>query len=176
MRNAAPTSRRRFLGALAAAPALAVPAIAGAAQGDDAELLALEAEINRIRAISDSINETRVLPFDEGWDRAYSEGKGRIGFDERFARARAYSHSTGREAAISEQTQVLELADRLFTRMLAIPATTQAGRAAKVRTLLLHVAESWRGTKDEIDDYPIECARSLLGEWAGMSEAELAAI
>ena len=66
--------------------------------------------------------------------------------------------------------------DALFARLLAIPATTQIGRAAKVRALLVHVMrDEWRGPADEME-WEKEQARALLGEFAGMSEDELAAI
>jgi hypothetical protein len=66
--------------------------------------------------------------------------------------------------------------DRLFARMMAIPATTQAGRAAKVRALLVHVmGKDWRGPGEPLD-WPCEQARALLGEFAGMNAEELAAI
>jgi len=66
---AAATSRRSLLVALAATPALAVPAMASAAQGDDAELLALEAEICRLNEQSDEIIATRADPFEQEYDR-----------------------------------------------------------------------------------------------------------
>jgi hypothetical protein len=54
--------------------------------------------------------------------------------------------------------------------------TTQAGRAAKVRSLLAHVGGAdWRGPAAELD-WVEQKARALLGEFAGMSEDELAAI
>jgi hypothetical protein len=58
--------------------------------------------------------------------------------------------------------------------MMALPAHTQAGRAAKVRTLLLYAAgDDWRGPSRDLD-WEIGAARRLLGEFAGMSEEELA--
>ena len=60
--------------------------------------------------------------------------------------------------------------------MIAIPAATQAGRGAKVRALLTHVCPSeWRGPAADLD-WDKEQARALLGEFAGMTEEELAAI
>jgi hypothetical protein len=56
---------------------------------------------------------------------------------------------------------------------MSIPATTQAGRAAKVRALIVYVMRSeWRGPASELD-WDKEMARALLGEFAGMSAAEL---
>ena len=65
--------------------------------------------------------------------------------------------------------------------MLQMPAHTQPGRAAKVKALLYHVVlhvkghPIWRGTSDDLD-YEIQMARSLLGQFAGMTEEELAKV
>ncbi len=60
--------------------------------------------------------------------------------------------------------------------MMAIPAATQAGRAAKVRALLMHVCPEWRGPTRDLDDWQVEQTRALLGQFAGTTEDELAAI
>ena len=58
--------------------------------------------------------------------------------------------------------------------MMAIPATTQPGRAAKVRALLLLVLrDEWRGEAGPLD-WDKEQARSLLAEFAGMTPQEIA--
>jgi hypothetical protein len=58
--------------------------------------------------------------------------------------------------------------------MMAIPATTQTGRAAKVRALLLHVmGNEWRGKACDLD-WEKEQSRALLAEFAGMSAEEVA--
>jgi hypothetical protein len=60
--------------------------------------------------------------------------------------------------------------------MRAIPAFTKAGRAAKVRALVIHVmGAQWRASGEDLD-WEKEQARALLGEFAGMSEDELSAI
>ena len=60
--------------------------------------------------------------------------------------------------------------------MMAIPATTQLGRAAKVRALLVHfMPNEWRGPGNDMDAGE-EQVRALLGEFAGMSEDEFAAL
>ena len=60
--------------------------------------------------------------------------------------------------------------------MQALPALTLAGKAAKVRALLVHVmGVDWRGPVDEMD-WGRDQARTLLGEFAGLSTDELAAI
>ena len=52
--------------------------------------------------------------------------------------------------------------------------TTQPGRAAKVRALIIHVLRTeWRGPGRDLD-WEIEMPRKLLGEFAGMTEEELA--
>jgi hypothetical protein len=53
---------------------------------------------------------------------------------------------------------------------------TQAGRAAKVRTLIVHaMGKNWRGPGDDLN-WDNAMARGLLREFAGMSEEELAAV
>ena len=59
---------------------------------------------------------------------------------------------------------------------MASSAKTQAGRAAQVRALLTFVhTEEWRGPSRDMD-WEKERTRALLGNLAGMSEEELAAI
>jgi hypothetical protein len=70
-------------------------------------------------------------------------------------------------AAAEDKEDVFAVADRLFEQMLAIPATTQPGRAAKVRALfMLLMPDEWRGGAEELD-WPYRQARALLGEFAG---------
>ena len=58
--------------------------------------------------------------------------------------------------------------------MIATPAFTQAGRAAKVRVLLVDIlGDKWRGPDSELD-WDIAHARTVLGEFAGMSAEEIA--
>jgi len=60
--------------------------------------------------------------------------------------------------------------------MKAIRATTRAGKIAKMQTLLRFVHDDeWRGPADDLDWEKGE-TRALLGEFAGMTEDELAAI
>ena len=60
--------------------------------------------------------------------------------------------------------------------MMAIPAMTQPGRAAKVRALLVHVLrDKWHGPFGPLDWEKAQ-ARALLGEFAGLSAADLEAI
>ncbi len=78
------------------------------------------------------------------------------------AKAFAYSRAVGREAAIKEQAELDDQAGRLFERMVALSAKTQAGRPAQVRTLLTFVhTEEWRGPSDDMD-WEKERTRALL--------------
>ena len=168
-------SRRALLGAIAAAPLAVAAATPALAEGYDAELLALEAEIQQVHALVDNINAKRVSPFDdeyydilgEPWQRSTASIQAALKFSE----------ACGRTGAQKEIVDIFETTDDLFERLMRIPARTQAGRAAKVRALIVHnLGDEWRGTNEEIDDYAIEQARALLGEFAGLSAEELAAI
>jgi hypothetical protein len=170
------TTRRAALGALAGVSALALPAVAIAASptGDDAELISLAAEIQRLRAQVKEISAKGIEPFNETFYRLVQDTPGpwRVGFEE----ACAYSHKVGREAAIEEQQIVDDQGGLLWEQMLATPAATRAGKAAKVRALITLVhTDEWRGPTSDLD-WAIRETRSLLGDLAGMSEEELAAI
>ena len=175
---------RRTLYALAGVPALAIPAIAIGAVAPpdaDAELVALAAEVDRLCALNDDIRAERIEPFEgifQGlMDEALaSQWSDPTNFLERWDKAWEYSRESGREAGVDKVVEVEGQADRVWKRMTAIPAATQSGRAAKVRALLTHVCPSeWRGPKSDLD-WDLEQARALLGEFAGMTEEELAAI
>jgi hypothetical protein len=173
-------SKRAFLrgaAAIAAATipagaALALPAVPpGSGPGADAELVALAAEIDRLCARGREIYARGFDPFEETFQRIVRDGPGP--FRERAALAFAYSDKVGRDAAIEEREELDLKIDRLWIRMTTIPAATRTGRAAKVRALLTHVCPEWRGAADDLD-WEIQQARALLGEFAGMSEEELA--
>jgi hypothetical protein len=172
------STRRAALCALASASALALPAVAVAAVAPpdaDAELITLAAEIERLVALGEEISAKRVDPFDETFNSLLDEAIAAGGPDIT-AKAYSYSREVGRDAAIKEQEELEEQADRLWAGMMAIPAATQAGRAAKVRALLVHVMrDGWLGPGRDLD-WPQEQARALLGQFAGMSEEELADI
>jgi hypothetical protein len=87
----------------------------------------------------------------------------------------AYSREIGRDAALKERADLDEQADRPWKQMMAIPAASQAGRAAKVHALIHVCASEWRGACDDLD-WKEDQARALLGQFAGMTEDELAAI
>jgi hypothetical protein len=196
-------SKRALQGAAAVALALPAGAVTAAPEAD-AELVGLAAEIDRLCAIGREIQAKRVDPFTEKFLRLMRDGPGPsqepisfgpqepIGQDrsppglptpfgpisfgpkERAALAFAYSDESGREAAIEERNELDVEIDRLWERMRTIPAATPAGRAAKVRALLAHVCPSkWRGPSNDLD-WEIQQARALLGEFASMSEEELA--
>jgi hypothetical protein len=161
--------------ALAAAMGLVVPLPSTAAPSDgDAEIIALCAEVLRLNEIADKIAEERIDPFNDEFMVLLDPERGVSDWDRRSKLADAFSQECGRNAAIDDQRNVDEEADRHFRRMMAIPATTQPGRAAKVRALLVHVLRSdWRGDAKEIE-WPEEQARTLLAEFAGMSAEEIA--
>ena len=62
----------------------------------------------------------------------------------------------------------------LYYRMMAIPATMQSGRSAKVRALLTHVmGYKWRGPDRELE-WDVSQARMLFAEFAGMTAEDVA--
>ena len=85
-------SRRAILGALAASPmvAAATPALA---EGDDSELLTLEAEIRRLNDVALDIKARLLDPSEEEYDLVFAVSR---------RAAAAFSESTGREAASRE--------------------------------------------------------------------------
>ena len=166
-------SRRAALGFLARSTArvsalACLPAIAMAAspKGDDSELLAMEVEIMRLRGLAKAICAEKVDPFEDEFI-ALMKGDGSEA-------ACAFARSYGRDDAIDEADAINLPADRLCERLMATPALTQAGRAAKVRVLLFDIlGDDWRGPDSELDWHK-SMARALLGEFAGMSAEEIA--
>jgi hypothetical protein len=141
------------------------------------ELIALAAEIERLCALGEEIYAKGVDPFEETFQKLLEEslsaaGRGELGEWPAFV----YSREVGREAAIKERNELDKQAGLFRDQMMAIPAATQAGRAAKVRALLTHVCPEWCGPADDLDDWQNEQVRALLGQFAGMTEEELAAI
>jgi hypothetical protein len=169
------TTRRaalRFLArSTAQASALAVlPVVALAApHGEDAEILALSAEVIRRSGVADDLNE-RIEPIDA--QRWVQEGlREDLTVDELWATA--WSYATGREHAIKTLQNFDEETDRIYHRMMAIPATTKPARAAKVRALLIHVmGNEWRGPDSELE-WDVSQARTLFAEFAGISAEDL---
>jgi hypothetical protein len=170
-----PLNRRAALGALAGTGAMLVaPPVVLAASTDDAEITSLSAEILRRVDIAAEIQATRIDPLQDGFFAILDADPFNV--EECARRAFHYSRDCGRDAAIQEQMEIDQITDRLFLRLMAIPAETQAGRVAKVRALILHVMRNdWRGPAKELD-WDAEMARALLGEFAGMSAEELAEV
>jgi hypothetical protein len=170
-----PIDRRAALRSIFAASAvLAVPAAAQADTGDDADLLALSAEILRRCAEAEKFDAEQIEPHEARFEEILDDET--QPFEVRFAAAWAFSDDVGRTAAIDALGEIEQATDRLFDRMMAIPATTQPGRAAKVRALLVHIMRGeWRGPSGPLDWEKAQ-ARALLGEFAGMSAADLEAI
>jgi hypothetical protein len=180
------TNRRAVLGAILAGGAVAATAlpaiVANAAEGADSEILVLEAKIWRLSDTAEEIKATRVDPFEDAWCGLYlsdlkAASRLRTGQEREFwqhAPSEMFGRESGREKAVDECEDIHSQAGALLERMLALAALTQAGRAAKVRTLLRYVAgDDWRGPGNDLD-WEIGVARKLLGEFAGMSEKELA--
>jgi len=166
-------TRRAALGFLARSTArvsalacLPAAAMAASPTGDDAELLAMEAEIMRLRGLAKAIYAEKVDPFEDEFHVKMRE----VGYDAAWAFAGSY----GRDDAMNEAEKFSVPADRLCERLMATPALTQAGRTAKVRVLLADIlGYQWRGAADDLD-WDIAQARVLLGAFAGMTEEELA--
>jgi hypothetical protein len=130
---------------------------------------AVTADFRRLEIERADILRARVKPFDAEFERVATSRDSAAAF--------AFSEQCGREAAMDEQDELFARAEELYERMRAIPALTQAGRAAKVRALIAHVHaldDTWKGRSDDLD-WGKGLTRALLGELAGMSEDELAA-
>ena len=168
-----PMNRRGALGFLARSTArvsalacLPAAAMAASPTCDDAELLAMEAEIMRFRGLAKAICAEKVEPFEDEFHTHMRVS----GYDAAWAFARSY----GRDDAIDEAETFHLPVDGLCERLMATPALTQAGRAAKVRVLLADIlGDKWRGPDSELD-WDIAQARTVLGEFAGMSAEEIA--
>ena len=174
-------TRRTALGVLARSTArisalACLPAVAMAASptGDDAEILALSAEVLRRCDAAEAFQALHIDPFNERFENIFRRADSSIPEEARMEAAWAYSRETGREGAIERLREFDEETDRVYSQMMAIPATTQPGRAAKVRALLAHVmGGEWRGPACELD-WEKDQTRALLGEFAGMSAEEIA--
>ena len=177
------TSRRALLGALAAAPligAAAAPALADLPDADrqilaiDAKIAALdekyEAVMAATRPFEDAREELRCKLDGIPWPSSgYRRVRARLdAFDRRHGLDVLYKQS---ERLTSE---ICDLRDEMFVLVATSPET----RRAKVR-MALRMAhcrlDRWRGPAEEIDPSH-GIMRRLLGEYAGLTEAELAAI
>ena len=176
------TSRRALLGALAAAPLIGAVAPALADLPDaDREILAIDAKIAALdekyeavmaamRPFEDAREELRCKLDSFPWPSSgYRRARAAVdAFDRRHGLDVLYKQS---ERLTSE---ICDLRDEMF----ALVATSPETRRAKVR-MALRMAhcrlDRWRGPAEEID-HSHEMIRRLLGEYAGFTEAELAAI
>jgi hypothetical protein len=135
--------------------------------GEDAELFKLEAEIAVLNRAAQEIREQSIEPADAAWHALARTD---------WEAACAFGLSSGREEAVERIVAVDAKADRLFERLMAIPATTQAGRAAKVRGLLVHAWAAVGAAMHLISTGRKSRRDALLGEFAGMSAEELAVV
>jgi hypothetical protein len=155
-------SRHAALALFAGAPTLAVLPVAAIAapHGDDSELLAMEAEIMRLRGLAKAIYDENVEPFEDAFHALMRAADSEAAW--------AFAHTYGRDDAIDEAETFNLPAHRLCERLMATPARTQAGRAAKVRVLLADIlANQWRGPANDLD-WDIAQARVLFADLAGM--------
>ncbi len=171
------SSRRAALGASASISALAFPAaaIAAAPTDGDAEIIALSDEILRINTLMEEVTAKRIEPFAERFDEILHDGSEGV-TAESVKAAFAFGREVGRDGALLEVNALDAQNEPLFARMQSIPATTQPARAAKVRALMVHVlGHEARGPGGDLD-WEMNETRKLLGEFAGMTEEELAAV
>lgn len=164
-------SRRRFflfVGKAGAAAAATAACIGAPVQPD----IDLHSAIEQITSLYDRINEISSSSIDP-YDGAYVD----LILAKRYAEANEFSKQTGHFAAGELVEELFLQADRLFEKLIATPAQTQAGRAAKVTALLRHVMQSkdqnWRGPSDDLH-WDVALCRALLAEYAGMTEEEMA--
>ena len=175
-------SRRSLLVGLAAAPLIGAAAPALADRPDaDREIVAINAKIAALdekyeavmaatRPFENAREELRCKLDGIPWPSSgYRRARGAVdAFDRRHGLDVLYKQS---ERLTSE---ICDLRDEMF----ALVATSPETRRAKVR-MALRMAhcrlDRWRGPAEEID-HSHAMIRRLLGEYAGFTEAELAAI
>jgi hypothetical protein len=182
--STAPLSRRAALaGALPVLAAASLPAMAAALPGAsvDAELLRILAEIDRLWEERDALWAT-LEPLAEERDKLLRQAISAPAGSQRRAvlseRLERFYADRGLGAAEEREEEIYGIADPLTIRMIDMPARTQEGRAAKVRSLLRWImrgGDNWLGPDSELD-WPIAMCRRLLGEYAGLDEVALAAI
>jgi hypothetical protein len=172
-------SRRGLLALLAASPmvgAAALPALAG---DDDAEILALEAQILATDAKHAAIMKL-IEPYQEAREalRCKRDGLGG-GLSPEYKRVRArvdaFDVEHGLDILCKRTEELTEEICDFQDRMFALAAATEAGRRSKVRVALklAHCwRDPWRGSADDLE-YSTRVIRGLLGEYAGMTEEEV---
>jgi hypothetical protein len=148
-------------------------AAAGALDNSETQLLALEKEIMRLTIAARIILADKANPHDDEFYQILDGDGSVLGRKERCDAAFEFSHRCGRDAAITAAGALEEQAAPIFERLMSIRTTTQASRAAKVRTLMIFVLpDDWHAPK--LDDWSNEQVRNLLAEFAGMSAEEIA--
>ncbi|WP_063682810.1 hypothetical protein [Bradyrhizobium stylosanthis] len=171
------TSRRSFLaGAAVAALAVTPVAAVAAATADDAELLGLRDQI--FEAWEASLahdDETALLP--ELRETEYNRLLAQERSSGRYISSYERHEAVYAMPEVQRLDQLVALAEEHFERMAelveqmwGIPATTEAGRSAKVQVLLSCIMD-WRQPDEEMD-WSALMARRLLVDLVGGAEAE----
>ena len=153
-------TRRATLGFLARSTArvsalACLPAIAMAASpmGDDAELLAMEAEIMRLRGLAKAICAEKVDPFEDEFI-ALMKGDGSEA-------AWAFARSYGRDDAIDEAETFHLPADRLCERLMRLQRSRKPGeRPRRVCCWWISWATSGAGRPTISTGTSVKCAPS----------------
>ena len=175
-------SRRSLLVGLAAAPLIgaAAPALADLPDADR-QILAINAKIAALDEKYEAVMAA-TRPFEDAREELRCKLDGFPWPSSGYRRARARLDAFDRQHGLdvlhlqSEEltSEICDLRDEMF----ALVATSPETRRAKVR-MALRMAhcrlDRWRGPAEEID-HSHEMIRRLLGEYAGFTEAELAAI
>jgi len=176
-------SRRSLLVGLAAAPligAAAAPALADLPDADR-QILAIDAKIAALDEKYEAVMAA-TRPFEDAREELRCKLDGFPWPSSGYRRARAAVDAFDRQHGLdvlykqSEEltSKICDLRDEMFVLVATSPET----RRAKVR-MALQMAhcrlDRWRGPAEEIDPSH-GIMRRLLGEYAGLTEAELAAI
>jgi hypothetical protein len=176
------TSRRALLGALAAAPLIGAVAPALADLPDaDREILAIDAKIAALDEKYEAVMAA-MRPFEDAREELRCKLDSFPWPSSGFRRARAavdvFDRQHGLDVLYKQSegltSEICDLQDEMF----ALVATSPEARRAKAR-MALRMAhcrlDRWRGPAEELD-HSNEIMRRLLGEYAGLTEAELATI
>ena len=175
-------SRRSLLVGLAAAPLIgaAAPALADLPDADR-QILAINAKIAALDEKYEAVMAA-TRPFEDAREELRCKLDGFPWPSSGYRRARARLDAFDRQHGLdvlhlqSEEltSEICDLQDEMF----ALVATSPEARRAKAR-MALRMAhcrlDRWRGPAEELD-HSNEIMRRLLGEYAGLTEAELATI
>ena len=175
-------SRRSLLVGLAAAPLIgaAAPALADLPDADR-QLLAINAKIAALDEKYEAVMAA-TRPFEDAREELRCKLDGFPWPSSGYRRARAavdaFDRQHGLDVLYKQSEELTSKICDLRDEMFALVATSPEARRAKVR-MALRMAhcrlDRWRGPAEEID-HSHEMIRRLLGEYAGFTEAELAAI